>query len=214
MSDDLEGRSVLAVSFQEDSKAYEALTRLKELDSQHQIDLSAAAVVLRGEDGQIAVKDEVGDVDLAGTATGGLLGLLIGILGGPLGILIGGATGLLIGSLFDAEDADDTESVLSDISRSVRVGHTAVLAEVSEQSPEIVDAAMSQLGGSVLRRPVYEVEAEIAAAEHAQRAAKKEARKQLREQRHEKHEKKVHENVEELKAKVHPHKEAVSASGA
>ncbi len=204
--------SVVVVSFEQDGNAYEALTRLKELDSQHQIDLSAAAVVVRSEDGQVAVKDEVGDLGLAGTATGGVIGLLIGIIGGPLGILIGGATGLVIGSLFDLEDEDETKSMLSDISQSVRVGHTALLAEVSEPSAEVIDAAMDRLGGSVLRRPVYEVEAEIAAAEDAQRAAKRQARKLLHEQRHAKHKEKVHDKVEELKAKLHHRKDAVGAS--
>jgi len=213
MVDELDGQpNVVVVSFQDDSNAYEALTTLKQLDSQRQIELSAAAVVARGEDGHVEVKDEVGDVGVEGTATGGVVGLLIGIIGGPLGILIGGATGLLVGSLFDLEDADDTESVLSDISQSVRVGHTSLVAELSEQSPEVINAAMAQLSGSVLRRPVYEVEAEIAAAEDAQRAAKKHARKLLREQKHAKHKKQIHAKVEELKAKVHPH-EAVGAAG-
>ncbi len=213
MDDELGGKqSVVVVSFHDDSNAYEALTSIKQLDSQRQIDLGAAAVIARGEDGRVVVKDEVGEVGVVGTATGGLLGLLIGIIGGPLGILIGGATGLLVGSLFDVEDADDTESVLSDISQSVRVGHTSLVAELSEQSPEVLDAAMGQLGGSVLRRRVNEVEAEIAAAEDAQRAAKKHARKLLREQKHAKHKKQIHAKVEELKAKVHP-REAVPASG-
>ncbi len=212
MVDELgERRNVVVVNFQDDSSAYEALTGLKQLDSQHQVDLTAAAVVLRGEDGRITVKDEVGDVGLAGTATGGLLGLLIGIIGGPLGVLIGGATGLLIGSLFDIEDADDSESVLSEISQSVRVGHAALVAEVSEQSPEVIDAAMAQLHGTVLRRPVFDVEAEIAAADEAQREAKRRARKLLREQKQAKHKKEVDAKVKELKAKVKPH-DAVGAS--
>ena len=213
MLDELDGSpNVVVVGFPEDSNAYEALTTLKQLDSQRQIELNSAAVVARAEDGHIEIKDEVGDVGLEGTATGGVVGLLIGIIGGPLGILIGGATGLLVGSLFDLEDAEDTESVLGDISQSVRVGHTSLVAQLFEQSPEVIDAAMAQLGGSVLRRPVYEVEAEIAAAEDAQRAAKKHARKLLREQKHAKHKKEIHAKVDELKAKVHPH-EAVGAAG-
>ncbi len=213
MVDELDGGpNVVVVSFQDDANAYEALTTLKQLDSQRQIELSAAAVVARGEDGHVEVKDEVGDVGAEGTATGAVLGLLIGIIGGPLGILIGGATGLVVGSLFDLEDAEDTESVLGDISRSVRVGHTSMVAELSEQSPEVIDAAMAQLGGSVLRRPVHDVEAEIAAAEDAQRAAKKHARKLLREQKHAKHKQQIHAKVEELKAKVHP-RETVGAGG-
>jgi uncharacterized membrane protein len=112
-------------------------------------------------------------------ASGGLVGLVIGVLDGPLGILIGGATGLLIRSLVDIDDADDTESVLSDISKSVRVGLTALLAELTEQSSEVIDTAIARLGGTVLRRSVDEVEAEIAAAEKARREAKKQAFKEL-----------------------------------
>ncbi len=78
MVDELDGQpNVVVVSFQDDSNAYEALTTLKQLDSQRQIELSAAAVVARGEDGRVEVKDEVGDAGVEGTATGGVVGLLI-----------------------------------------------------------------------------------------------------------------------------------------
>src|SRR5947209_13047250 len=168
--------NVIAVTFEDDSNAYEALTTLKELDSQHQIEIRGAAVVARDETGNIVEKDDVGgERHLVGTATGGIVGLLIGILGGPFGILIGGATGLLVGSLFDDDDADETESVLAEISKSIRFGHNALLAEVSEQGPEVIDTAMARLRGNVLRRPAADVEAEVAAAEHAQREAKRKA---------------------------------------
>ena len=39
-------------------------------------------------------------------ASGGLIGLLVGIIGGPLGMLIGGAYGMLVGSLFDIDEVD------------------------------------------------------------------------------------------------------------
>jgi uncharacterized membrane protein len=197
--------NVIAVTFGEDSKAYEALTKLKELDGQRQVELAAAAVVVRREDGQIDTKDVVGDESLSGTATGGIVGLIIGILGGPFGVLLGGATGLLIGSLFDIYDDDETDSVLTAFSRSVQVGRTSLLAEVDEQSPEVVDAAMSEFGGMVVRSSADEVEAEIAAAEDAQRAAKQAARKELMEQRKAQAKDKIRAKIEELKAKLHGH---------
>lgn len=200
--------NVITVTFQNDPNAYEALTTLKELDSQHQIGIHGSAVVSRDERGNVLDKDEVGGQSVAGTATGGIVGLLIGIIGGPFGILIGGATGLLIGSLFDDEDADETESVLAQISRSVRVGHDTLLAEVSEQSPEVIDSAMARLGGTVLRRPASDVEAEVAAAEYAQREAKRKARKELLHARHEKHMEHIRAKLAELMAKLHRHKKA------
>jgi uncharacterized membrane protein len=126
------------------------------------------------------VKDETGGDSFAGTASGGIIGLLIGILGGPLGILIGGATGLLLGSLYDLDDADTTDSALSQVSKTVRVGHNSLLAQVLEQSPDVLDTAVDRLSGTVVRRPVYEVEDDIARAQEAQREAKKQARAKLR----------------------------------
>ncbi|HEX4622877.1 MAG TPA: DUF1269 domain-containing protein [Solirubrobacteraceae bacterium] len=197
-----EMKNVLAVSFAEDSKAYEALSSLKELDGQGQLDLTAAAVVARSEDGHIEAKDQTGDDEMTGTATGGVIGLVIGILGGPFGILLGGVTGLLIGSLYDLDESDATESALGDISRTVRPGKTALLAEADEQSPDVVDNAMTSLGGSVLRRSLDDVQAEVAAAEEAQRAAAQEARKRLREQRQAKTKEEIRAKIDELKAKL------------
>ena len=213
MTDDGDSReNVVVVNFPEDSKAYEAMTSLRELDSQGQLRLRAAAVVARDADGGVAVKDQIGDDGLEGVATGGILGLLIGILGGPLGVLIGGATGLLIGSLFDLDDSEQSESVLGEISASVHAAHTALLAEVQEQSHEVLDAAMSQLDGEVLRRPVADVEAEISAAAEAQRAAKRQARKELRDRRQAEHKEQVNAKVEELKSKLHTRRVATPSS--
>jgi len=44
--------------------------------------------------------------------------------------------------------------VLSQIAISVRPGRSALLAQVTEQSAEVVETAMARLGGTVLRRPV------------------------------------------------------------
>jgi uncharacterized membrane protein len=198
--------NVLVVTFGEDPEndknAYQALTDLKQLDSQGQIKIAGGAVVTRDLDGRVDAKSEIGNDPYTGTAAGGMIGLLLGIIGGPLGVLLGGATGVLVGSLFDIDDVETTESVLSDISKQVRPTRTAVLAQVTEQSPEVIDTAMARLGGEVMRRPVVDVEQEIAAAQEAQRKAKREARKELQQARLEKHKENTHAKVEELKSKL------------
>ena len=207
--------NVVVVSFGDDPKndknAYQALTDLKELDSQGQIKIAGAAVVDRDTDGRVEIKSEVGDTPYEGTATGGTIGLLVGILGGPVGMLLGGSYGLLVGSLFDIDDVSTTESVLADISKQVQPNRTAVLAQVTEQSPEVVDTAMAKLGGDVLRRPVVEVEQEIAAAEEAERKAKREARKELHEAHVAKAKENAHAKVEEMKSKLHRTKAGAAA---
>ena len=133
------------------------------------------------------------------------------MLGGPLGVLLGGTYGLMVGSLFDLEQAEDTESVLSQISTSVRPGHTALLAQVTERSPEVVDTAMAGLGGTVLRRAVTEVEGEIALAEQAQREAQRQATTELLRGRRERTEEQIRTKVDELKAKLSRRETAAGA---
>ena len=198
--------NVIAVSFPEEANAYEALARLKELDSQGSESVRGAAVVVREQDGQITIKDQFGEESYEDTAGGGLLGLLVGVLGGPLGVLVGGATGVLVGSLFDEDDDDETRSALGDMSKSIRTGPPGLLAEVSEPAPEAVDAVMAHLQGTVVRRSAADVELELAAAEDAQRAAKKKARHELREARHKEHKDKAEAKLAELKAKLPGHK--------
>jgi uncharacterized membrane protein len=194
--------NVIAVTFESDADAYGALTKLKELDSQGQMDVQEAVVVQRGTDGALAVKARVGTTELAGTAGGGLVGLLVGILGGPVGVLLGGSTGLLIGSLFDLDDAERIESTLGRISQSVQPERNAVLAVVTEPSPEVIDAAMAAFGGTVIRRGVYEVEAEVAAIEAAERKAAREAEQELQRSQREHDRAAVRDKVEQLKAKL------------
>jgi uncharacterized membrane protein len=207
--------NVLVVTFgddpENDKNAYQALTDLKQLDSQGQIKIAGAAVVTRALDGRVEVKSELGETPYEGMAAGGMIGLLVGIIGGPLGVLLGGATGVMVGSLFDIDEAETTESVLSDISKQVQPTRSALLAQVTEQSREVVDTAMERLGGEVMRRPVFEVEEEIAAAQEAQRKAKREARKELREARRAQHKEEAHAKVEELKSKLRRPKAGAAA---
>jgi uncharacterized membrane protein len=198
--------NVVVITFGEDPEndknAYQALTDLKQLDSQDHIRIAGAAVITRDAEGRVEAKSEVGNDPYAGTASGGIIGLLLGIIGGPLGMLLGGTYGALVGSLFDIDDVETTESVLAEISKQVQPNRTAVLVQVTEQSPAVINSAMARLGGAVMRRPVVHVEEEIAAAQEAQRQATREARKELHKARVEQTKADAHAKVEELKSKL------------
>jgi uncharacterized membrane protein len=202
--------NVVLVTFDEESKAYQAASALKEASGEGRIELHAVAVVQRAEDGTLRVKE--GDADdfpagtwtggIVGGTTGGIIGLTLGTLGGPLGILLGGTSGVLLGSLIDMDDADRAESVLATMARAIEPTKTGLIAGVTEPAIEVVDSEMGRMGGEVVRRPVVDVEAEIAAAEDAARAAEEEAQRKLREERKTERKEKVKEKVESLKAKL------------
>ena len=81
--------NVIVVSFEEEAKAYQAASVLRQADADGRIDMHAAAIVQRTEDGTLRVKEgEIEDFPAAtwtatalGAATGGIIGLTLGVLG-------------------------------------------------------------------------------------------------------------------------------------
>jgi hypothetical protein len=59
-------------------------------------------------------------------------------------------------------------------------GGTAIIADVVERDPEVVNSRLAHLGARVVRRPLAEVQAEIGVADQAITAAVTEARRVLR----------------------------------
>ena len=176
-------QNVIAVSFAEQAKAFQAFSELKGADREGRVEVKAAAVVARDELGRLTVPD--GADPSAGEATrgGGLIGMLVGVLGGPIGMLFGWTGGMLVGSAFDAKRAANTDSVLGAISDFIPPGGTALVAEVDEVATEVVDQIMTPLGGTVHLRSADDVLADLEAAEDAYGAAVVEADRVAREQR-------------------------------
>jgi uncharacterized membrane protein len=174
--------NVVVVRFPEPSKAYQALSVLKQCDAEGRIRLQAAAVVERTPDGALRIPEGTDNVGLVGTAGGALIGTLVGILGGPLGMLLGFGAGALIGGMVDLERAETAEDALSVLARAIPPGSTGIVASVTEPAVEVIDGEMAKLGGEVTRRPIDEVLAELEAAQEAAEAAAKEARRSMREQ--------------------------------
>jgi uncharacterized membrane protein len=197
--------TVIAVSFDRSDAAYGAVTKLKELDQERQVSVYEGRVVERDATGRLVVKDEVfgsdGDRGVT-TVSGGLIGMLVGVIAGPVGMLLGGSIGLMTGAVIEMDVDDRDDSVLSAFARHVQPGATAVLAHLDEQTDEVVDNAMAELGGNVLRRPAVDVETELAVAQEARDVAESEAREKLRKERREQKKEEVDSKLDELKAKL------------
>jgi uncharacterized membrane protein len=195
--------NVVVVTFEDQSKAYQALSVLKQCDAEGRIALASAAVVERTEDGTLRIPEGDDNVGPVGMASGSLLGMLIGVLGGPVGVLVGWGAGALVGGAFDLDRADKSDEALTAFGRAIPTGSTAVMATVAEPAVEVIDGEMAKLGGTVIRRPVTEVVGELEASEEAAEAAAREARKELRQQRKAELSANVEARVGKLKEKLH-----------
>jgi len=195
--------NVVVVRFTEPSKAYQALSVLKECDASGRIGLESAAVVERTAAGELRVPESDDNVGLVGTASGSLIGMLIGVLGGPVGLLLGWGAGAVMGGAFDLDRAETSDEALTVLGRAMPPESTALIASVEEPVVQVIDGEMAMLGGEVTRRPVTEVMAELEAAREAADAAARDARRAVREQHEAELEASVDERVGKLKEKLH-----------
>jgi len=195
--------NVVVVRFTEPSKAYQALSVLRERDADGSIGLESAAIVERTATGELRIPESSDNVGLVGTASGSLIGMLVGVLGGPVGALLGWGAGAIMGGAFDVDRAVTSDEALTVLGQAIPPESTAVIASVEEPTVEVIDGEMTKLDGEVTRRPVAEVMAELEATEDAAAAAAHEARRALLEQRKAELNAGVEERVGNLKEKLH-----------
>ena len=136
--------NIVVVTFTEPSKAYEALSTLKNLYASERLVLQSAVVVERQANGQPIVREHTNAMDL---------------LGEPAG---------LVGDLVDGL-AGTSESAA--IAERIPSGATGLIAEVYEYAVEVIDGEMGRLGGVVARQESDSVKAELKAARDARNAA-------------------------------------------
>ena len=147
---------MLVVVFDDEVKAYEGKSALRQLEIEGSITISRAAVVATHADGTTGVK-QYDDVNPSGSLVGTSVGALIGLLGGPVGVAVGAVSGLTLGALSDVGDARVGEDYVEEVSRSLTPGKVAVVAEIEEGWTTPVDTRMEALGGTVIRRALWEI---------------------------------------------------------
>ena len=161
---------IIAVVFDNEKKAYEGKTALRQIELEGNITVYSGAIVTKHADGTASVKD-FDDAGPIGTLTGTALGSFIGLLGGPVGAVVGAASGLAVGALVDVDRYDNArvgEDFVADLLKTLTPNKVALAAEVDEEWTTPVDTRMEAIGGIVFRRALWEVreaadEKEIAA---------------------------------------------------
>lgn len=191
--------NVVSVSFNDDAKAYEAFSDLKNSVSSFTI-LSARIIE---KVGNTYVQKDGFDADAYGTnfAEGGLIGALIGIIGGPLGILLGGSIGMLIGSAGDASDANQNDDIMMEITKDSKNGLVLVMITQESNSQDLDEFLQKYECKSLVREEVTEVHRKILAAEKVQKQLQKDAHEELIAQKKKTFKKKVTSMGEEIKAR-------------
>lgn len=140
---------LIAVGFDKETSADEALLEISKNKTGHQINLEYAAVLIRKEDGQILIRHTY-PLNFSHTVQGSFWGLLIGtLLLNPIaGLIGGGVAGVMAGSLKHI-GIDDT--FIRSLGEKVQPGTSILFVVEHEATPGTVLHELKEFKGKVLR---------------------------------------------------------------
>lgn len=173
-------KRVIVMNFEQNAEAYQGFSELKKLAMEGKVKGEQMAVVTHSNDGNHKFKVE-DFLDFTGsnkTTTGGLIGMLIGILGSPLLMLLGWFGGSLIGATQDAKEVRNATEIFEYLVNQIGEGQTGLvlIAEEDDNRP-INEVIMNQLGGGISRFDYEDVESEIKKAKDVENTTKESAKK-------------------------------------
>lgn len=200
--------NIITATFAVESEAYQAMNSLKRDFSNRDYIISHVELV-KNTHGHFDSFDsfDSGVNTLDDRAKGGVVGSLVGILGGPIGVILGGSWGALVGSAVDAGDATREMSLLEKVSHAIPEGKTALLILAQEKTENAITQKLSDYQKDVLVQSAAEVAEEIEEARKLQAEMEKETRKRLREEKKADRKQKVQQKKEEISAKFNAFKE-------
>lgn len=201
-------QNIIAVRFKVESEGYQAITALSRTPITDNAAILEMALVKR-TDGKLEVCDSFssGVHTTDDTATGGVIGGLVGILGGPIGVLLGGSVGALTGSAIDADDAINVASMLEMVADKMVDGGMSLIILAEEAAEEDLDACLKVYDVEILRFDAAVIAAEVEEAQEMQNEMERQARIQLRQSKKEERKKKVEEKRAKISADIAAFKE-------
>jgi len=194
---------IVSAIFKVESEGFQAMTELKQAPVTDTYTVPQA-VLIKKENGTINVLDsyDTGMETTDDTLKGGLIGSLIGILGGPIGILLGGSLGMLTGTAIDAGDELENASMIEMVSNQIVDGEVVLIALEQTAAGDLGDKLKAKFNVSVVEDKAADVAEEIRLANEAEEELKREARAKLRETKKEEFKKSVAETQTKIEAGI------------
>ena len=141
---------VIIAAFQQEDGADEALKALKRARKKDLIGIQNTAVLRRDQKNKLHIKESRDWEGGKGTAFGGVLGAVVGVLAGP-GVLAAGAAGALIGGLAaKLRDSGFDNKRLQTIGDALQPGTSALVAIIEHKWAARLEEELAQVGADVV----------------------------------------------------------------
>ncbi|MGG5330654.1 hypothetical protein [Enterococcus sp. AZ163] len=156
-------KKIALITFEDNASNYEALSRLKRISNGNTLDIKQAAIIEKnGKGTAFSIKDSLDFESGNRVATGGLIGAIIGILGGPLGVLCGWVIGDLAGVGTNYVKAKKTTTIFDRVSENLMPNSSGLIVYMNEDDEELLDVLIANvLHGQIERFNYQEVKEDV-----------------------------------------------------
>lgn len=192
-------QNVVAVIFKTESEGYQAMSELRQYPITEQTAIMQMMLVKR-ENNAFNVCESY-DSNLGdGMMVGGVVGSLVGILGGPIGVLLLGSYGALLGSAIDAGDAIADSALIETVAEKMVEGEVALVMLADEESEIALDAKLQKYDVEIARFDAAVVAEEVEEAIQVEKEMNRLALKELRDTKTAEFQEKVETRRAKIKA--------------
>lgn len=150
---------LVVAAFADEDGASRALKQLQEARKEKLIGIKDAAVIQRGEDNKLHIR-ETGDMTGGkGAVIGGLVGAAIGIVAAPA-VLVAGGIGAAIGGLAARlRDSGFSDDRLRELGEALKPGTSALVAVIEHKWVAEVERELARFGAQMV---IEDIKADIA----------------------------------------------------
>jgi len=139
---------VVVAAFEDEATALDVLRVVQEAQHEGQLKFSAYAIVRRGTDGKLHVKETGDPGGVTGAVSGGALGLAVGLLAGPVGLAA--LTGAVIGGVaLKLRDTGVKNTEIRAAGESLKSGMAALVVLPEDGSEDLITEKLRLNGGTV-----------------------------------------------------------------
>ena len=201
--------NVLIIYFNVESEGYQAFSEISHNTfSKDNTTLIEQASLIKRENGNIIGKEiyHNGQGKNEDIVIGTFIGGVLGVLGGPLGVLLGMGVGATLTSLA-LDDNEENEGLIHSITSRLQDNDIAILAVVQEENEAILDEYFAKFDTTIVRYDAHVIEEEIEYAEELEKELARQARVQMRQERSEERKRRAEERRVNIKARFETLKE-------
>jgi uncharacterized membrane protein len=126
-------KRLVYATYNNETSASDVFKALRSAERDNVVSIDSYAVISKGLDGKIRVKDQRSK----GTKAGAVVGALVGLLGGPVGVVVGAAAGGTVGYL-TGNAVGMPKATVDQIKTSLEPGQSAIIAVVDDKWAETV----------------------------------------------------------------------------